>query len=102
MESGETRRLTEVGRGNFASTPAWAPDGSRFSFALRAEGGPEGMYVADANGSNVRPLDTGGLAAGASFWSPDGEYVAFHAGSEGAYGVYVVLADGGEAVKVSE
>lgn len=102
VESGEARQLTHLAPGQSAAAPAWAPDGLRFSFALREGDGDEGLHVADADGTDIRRIDTPGLASGASFWSPDGDYIAFHAASDGKYAVYVVPADGGEVLKISD
>jgi Tol biopolymer transport system component len=58
--------------------------------------------MADSDGSNFRRLDTGSLAGGASYWSPDGDHIAFHARIEEAWGVYVLPVGGGVVVKVSD
>ena len=102
VETGVARQLTHLTRGQSAAAPAWAPDGTRFSFALREGDGDEGLHVADADGTDIRRVDTGGLASGASFWSPDGDYIAFHSGSDGKYAVYVVPAGGGEVMRISD
>ena len=86
----------------YAGAPAWSPDGTRFTFALRGEDGAEALYVADANGEGARLVETGGLPAGASYWSPDGSAIAFHAAVDDSWAVFVVPVDGGEVVKLSD
>jgi Tol biopolymer transport system component len=73
----ETTRLTS---GDFADGfPAWSPDGSTIAFST--DRSPAGIWVVDADGSNVRPLITAPdfLAAGEPAWSPDGSSIAFSA-----------------------
>ena len=62
-------------------SPAWSPDGRTIAFArLRDKSQPieaSTLYLADADGSNVRPL-AGGSSKGVSpAWSPDGRRIAF-------------------------
>jgi Tol biopolymer transport system component len=77
---GESRRPAlkpELFRGG-----SWAPDGGRFAFTLdrgRGHGrasGPTDVYVADANGSQLRRLTTSG-AAFAPVWAPDGSAIVY-------------------------
>lgn len=102
VATGQARQLTQLEPGTSAAAPAWSPDGSRFTFAMRSGEQAEGLFVADADGSNVRSIDTGGLPGGASSWSPDGKRIAFHAATDGEWAIFVVPADGGETVKVSD
>jgi TolB protein len=85
------------------SSPCWSPDGRTLCFTSRAEGATR-LYVIDANGGNMRPLNTGGVrGATEPDWSPDGKWIAFTrmAGREN-FQVYVVAAGGGEAQMVGE
>ena len=61
-----------------AMSPAWSPDGSRLAFLAdaRTKGRPS-LYVADANGSNVRLLAALGGLPQRLTWSPDGKHLAF-------------------------
>jgi TolB protein len=77
--SGRALKLTF---GAIDVTPAWSPDGRRIAFArfpadepLRTDGAQ--LFVADANGSNVRPLGTPALRGASPAWSPDGTRIAF-------------------------
>ena len=91
--------------------PAWSPDGSRIAYIAST---PEGglwrlrVEVVDADGSNPTELVEAGMCGCNSFtpgltWSPDGASMALNTGpldkftgslEKGAYGLYVVNADG--------
>ena len=78
--TGETRRLgTEPGY-YAVSSQAWSPDGEQIAFLRKRSLGSfeGGAYVADADGSDVRLLDS--AAGRAPVWSPDGTTVAYNLG----------------------
>ena len=52
----------------------WSPDGRKIAFA-GAFGGPSGLYIADADGSNARFLTAN--ATYVESWSPDGASIRF-------------------------
>ena len=54
---------------------AWSPDGRRLAFVGGAGDGPDGLYVVDADGSNL--IEVGDADAGLIDWSPDGEWIAY-------------------------
>ena len=58
-------------------TPRWSPDGAHLAFISKRDGDPQ-VYIADADGSNVRKLTalSGGVQA-PMVWSPDGTKLAF-------------------------
>jgi TolB protein len=65
------RPLTRSGQDD--SDPAWSPSGQRIAFVRY--GGKRGVYVANADGTRLRLLTSGGSPA----WSPDGRRLAFAA-----------------------
>jgi TolB protein len=69
----------------YDSTPAWSPDGSRIAFSSDRDG-PVGLYVMNANGSNVVRIATD---ASQPTWSPDSTRLAFSCG-----GICMINADG--------
>jgi Tol biopolymer transport system component len=76
---GRPRRLTH-GRWS-DSAPAWSPDGRTIAFS-RLAGADDGLraatlYLADADGSNVRQLGATPLHGVSAAWSPDGTRLAF-------------------------
>ena len=71
-----------------AAEPDWSPDGRRIAFTTtRDRNGTtcfhdcsdnREIYVADADGSNVRRLTFTKTDEGSPAWSPDGTQIAFH------------------------
>ena len=75
-EGGAILRITRVvddGARNFHARPS--PDGSRIAFDSDRDG-ERGVYIADADGANVRRVSGDGFAAIPS-WAPDGRRLAF-------------------------
>jgi dipeptidyl aminopeptidase/acylaminoacyl peptidase len=68
------------------SQPTWSPDGRRIAYAHLGE-----IYVAGADGRNVRRLTRMSRPVGFPAWSPDGRTIAF----AGVRDVYTVPAQGG-------
>jgi Tol biopolymer transport system component len=89
--------------------PGWSPDSAeiafyRWSFMEGGEGGPPGLWVTMADGSGARlVIELSVLAAGldAPAWSPDGTWIAYQSGPPGEADVYVIPAEGGDPVNVS-
>jgi Tol biopolymer transport system component len=65
--------LAGVSSASFAFQPSWSPDGTKFVFALSTRRAPatfqEGIYTADADGSDVQPVSI--APPGGSDDSPD-------------------------------
>jgi Tol biopolymer transport system component len=58
--------------------PSWSPDGSRLAFISSRETGAWKVWLANADGSEARPLTTGSPAwENFPMWSPDGEWILF-------------------------
>ena len=96
LESGEAVPLIESsGRNDF---PNYSPNGDKILFW--SDRGPEGTWIADADGGNASLLVEGGRDA---HWSPDGKRVVFRAlepGNlirSGPQDVWVIDAQGGPA-----
>jgi Tol biopolymer transport system component len=62
----------------FDSGPAWSPDGSEIVFTSNRSGTGAGLYVMNADGTDVRPLVTVETwFTCCADWSPDGSTIAF-------------------------
>lgn len=57
-------------------SPSWSPDGRQITFS-GLHGGITDLYIADADGRNVRALTSDRFAALQPAWSPDGTRIAF-------------------------
>lgn len=75
--------------------PVWSPDGERIAFLSDRDGQIE-VFVANADGSGVRPVSVGlpGADRGNPTWSPDGRTLAFDAQIEDKYEILAVQVDG--------
>jgi Tol biopolymer transport system component len=95
-DGGSPRRVTDdTMRG--AWDPTWSPDGERIAFQGDA------LYVVDADGSNLRRLDTYGEKPD---WSPDGTQIVFEKFPPGPEGKFLSVIDadgsGGEQELTTE
>jgi dipeptidyl aminopeptidase/acylaminoacyl peptidase len=60
------------------NTPRWSPDGKRIAFLSNRDGGQTQVFVADADGGNIKKVsDVPKGAQPPLVWSPDGTRVAF-------------------------
>jgi Tol biopolymer transport system component len=83
----------------------WSPDGKLFLFSSRRDGGDLDIFVMKLDGTGVRQLTgKGGDFADAddAFWSPDGKRIAFHSNRDGDEEIYVMNADGGGLIKLTD
>jgi Tol biopolymer transport system component len=79
----------------------YSPDGKRIAFESKS-GGPQGIWISDADGSHaVELFSRAGAACGTPRWSPDGQRIAFDFGPEGNTDVYVMRASGGEPTRLT-
>lgn len=82
---------------------AWSPNGQRIAFEADPNGdGNLEVFVADADGSNVRQLTD---APGADFWPdwfPDGHHLAFTSFRSGIPNIHVVNVDSLEVTALTD
>jgi Tol biopolymer transport system component len=80
--------------------PTWSPDGGIIAFAVRCDGGEEGVWAVQADGSDRHRLRAPSASIAAMAYptfSPDGTEIAFSGVSADFKGsVYVMNADGSD------
>jgi WD40-like Beta Propeller Repeat len=85
--SGELVQLTDSDGSELA--PAWSPDHTRLAFQSNRDGNWE-IYVANADGTDVRRLTDDDAEDGEPSWTPDGKSIAFVRHGD----LYTMTADG--------
>jgi len=81
--------------------PKFSPDGKEISFTSSRSGSPE-IWVAKADGSSPVQLTTfGGPLMGQAYWSPDGQWLVFHARPEGQADLFTIASAGGPAKRLT-
>ena len=87
--------------------PVFSPDGERILF-VSDRSGNENLWVADADGSDLRPLTTerGNFHFDDPEWSPDGEYVLVRRNEAGSPNAgrtpWLIHVDGGRGVELHD
>lgn len=90
--------------------PIWSPDGARIAFTIPRDGFLE-IFVADADGDNLRQLTTnthpdyprGWQRQELHLrWSPDSTRILFASDRDGDYEIYVAHADGSSLIQLTD
>jgi dipeptidyl aminopeptidase/acylaminoacyl peptidase len=90
-DGGDARQLTKSPFGHDIPI-GFAPDGSSIAFSRDGQAGsPATLYLADPDGSHVRPL--GNLPIGGGDWAPDGRSILVASGGR----LFSVAISGGQA-----
>ena len=90
----DVRRLTETSE--WATQPAWSPDGKRIAF-VRPSGASDNddIFVMNSDGTKITRLTDHAATDAQPTWSPDGTRIAFASERDGNWDIYVVGVDGG-------
>ncbi|NIM95826.1 MAG: hypothetical protein GTO18_19165 [Anaerolineales bacterium] len=92
-EPPELRPLPRAGE-RVNDWPSWSPDGSQILFSAFVDG-HRGIYVVNADGSNLRRLTPITSANEyAPSWSPDGTQITFQSSAAGGWDIYIMNVDG--------
>lgn len=82
------------------SNPAWNPTAKRIVMRRVVEPATA-VYIADADGSNVRRLSSGRRVDGGAVMSPDGSTIAFASSRDGYAAIYLMDADGSSERRIT-
>jgi TolB protein len=82
------------------AAPAVSPDGRRVAMILSKGGSPD-VYVANADGSNLKRLTNTKEDESSPCWSPDGRKLCFTSRAGGLAQLYTIPADGGTMTRLT-
>jgi TolB protein len=90
-----TKKITPVITDGINTYGSWSPDMKQIAFRKIIGDGNSEVFVANADGSNVRNLTNNPFFDGWPAWSPDGKKIAFASNRRGhGYQIFVMYADG--------
>jgi TolB protein len=93
-----TRRIVARYSG-LNTSAAVSPDGRKVAMVL-SKGGSPNIWVANADGTNLKQLTRTVEGDSSPCWSPDGRWICFSSRASGRSALYVVPAEGGTMKRV--
>lgn len=81
-------------------SPAVSPDGTQVAMILSKSGSPD-LWVANADGGNLRQLTRSRGTEASPTWSPDGQTICFVSDEPGRPALYTIPAAGGPMQRLS-
>ncbi len=79
----------------------WSPDGQWLVTAVRDEFGQLSLWLLDANGRHLRPIENLPANSYLPRWSPDAEQIAFVSDADGDYEIYSISLATGEVQQLT-
>jgi TolB protein len=96
-----SRKITKLIEGGVNTYPAWSPDGKKIAFRRMLGESNSEVFLANADGTEVRNLTNDPAFDGWPAWSPDGTKIAFASNRRGSYEIYIMNPDGRGVRKVA-
>jgi Tol biopolymer transport system component len=98
-QNGDAVELWRSSEGGVIAAPAVSSDGQRICFLIRRQG-KNGLYVMNADGTNLRQLAASLDVRDAPSWSPDAKFIAVAADEGDGSRLFKVPVDGATPVRL--
>ena len=89
-----TKRVTTLISGGVNTFPVMSPDGRKIAYRKIVGDMNSEVFVADADGSNLKNLTNHHAWEGWPAWSPDGKTIAFAGNRNAAWQIFLMNSDG--------
>lgn len=97
LQTGARQKIARYGGSNIS--PAPSPDGRRVAMILSKDGSMD-LYVASADGTNLKRLTHTRDDDSSPCWSPDGRTICFTSNAEGRTALFTISAEGGTPTRL--
>jgi Tol biopolymer transport system component len=102
VDGSELTNMTESPPGHDID-PDWSPDGSQIVFSSDRDSPTRGLYIMNADGTDVREIPGPECLCAYPRWSPDGSKIAYaEKGRTGSWEIFVMNPDGSDLQQVTE
>ena len=97
----KTRQITRLISGGTNTYPAFSPDGKKLAFRRMLGALDSEVFIANADGSDIRNLTNHPAFDGWPAWSPDGSRIAFASNRRANYQIFTMKPDGSDVALVA-